>query len=305
MKTKKILLLSLLSMMLIKVYGQPYKSIFSDGMTLWYSYECAADAGGTIAYYTDSDTTINDKQYFKLYRELIYSPNQTIGLDNELCGFVYEDTLSGKYWFRKLINGVFKEALFMDLSLNVGDSMAIIYDFRFMWVDSVVVESVDYENERKIVTVNSLHYDCYDGYKIKYMEGIGASNAFYMAEYDELPHPYTLICKFENGEQVYSHKPEFFENCFHSGGGSVEDNDFGRHITVFPNPSSNNVNIKLLDPSISELKYDVYNSMGSRIKSGRIETLDYELSFDSNGAYFIVFSNNKYKTVKKIIINGY
>jgi hypothetical protein len=119
------------------LFGQPFESIFSDS-TRWNVYELVPDAGWTNVYYSSSDTTIDELMYHKLYRGYIYSPDQEVISESSFVGYVHEDTLSGKYWFLKDTESGLMKALFMDFSLEQGDSMAIIWDFRFMFTLKII-----------------------------------------------------------------------------------------------------------------------------------------------------------------------
>jgi hypothetical protein len=301
---KTTLLLLAFSVQSLILFGQPYQSIFSTDTTRWNVYECVPDAGGTIVYYSFSDTLINQKLYHKLFRENIYSADQELGLAPYLCGFVHEDTVVGKYWFLKIDNDEQKEVLFMDLSLSKGDSLAIISDFRFMWTDSVVVDSVYYLNDKKIIAIDKSHYDCYDENKVKFIEGIGSTNGFYMGEWYEQPEPYTLLCKFENNLKTYSIDKEWFSNCYHEGGAGINDSEFGNSILIYPNPSIGKIFIKTENYN-SNFTYTIFNSIGQIVSKGEFFDSSKELSLTKNGLYFIKISNNDIQTTKKVLIYGY
>lgn len=286
------------------VFGQPYQSIFSKDTTRWNVYECAPDAGGTIVYYSFSDTLINEKVYHAMYRENLFSSSQELRFDNELCGYVHEDTLLGKYWFLKFDENEQKEALFMDLSLNKGDSMAIISDFRYMWTDSVIVDSVCYENDRKIIAIDKVHYDCYDVNKLRFIEGIGSTNGFYMGEWYEQPEPYTLMCKFDNYSKTYSIDKEWFSHCYHDGGAGIRDSEFGSNISIYPNPAQGKLTVTIANFK-SDLDYVIFNSIGRAKSIGVFMKNSNELEINENGIFFIKISNDKYLTTKKVIIYGY
>lgn len=286
------------------MFGQPYQSIFSTDTTRWNIYECSPDAGGTIAYYSFSDTIINQKVYHKMYRENIYSADQQLGNYLDLCGFVHEDTVLGKYWFLKFDNEDYKEALFMDLNLSKGDSIAIIRDFRDMWTDSVVVDSVYYLEGKKIISIDQSHFDCNNEFKVKFIESIGSTNGFYMGEWLEQPEPYTLMCKFDNGVKSYLNGYEWDNNCYRHGGASIEDLEFGKSIKLYPNPSTGKLNIEIYDFK-TKFFYTIYNSMGQTVSKGQMNSNVYELELNNSGIFYITISDEKLKTTKKIIIKGY
>jgi hypothetical protein len=201
MKTRTLLIIILIAYYTISS-AQNYKSIFSQDTTRWNVYKCKPGAGITMTFYSHSDTVINLKSYHKIYGEFIFSPEQPIGQGN-VCGFVHEDTINGKYWFLKFDDNEYTEGLFMDLSLNKGDTFILISDFRFMWEDSIIVDSVYMDGSKRVIELNTTHSDCFDDIKLRFIEGVGASNGFYMAEVNEQPYPYSLICKYNDDTLLF------------------------------------------------------------------------------------------------------
>jgi hypothetical protein len=303
---KTIILFFLLGVSTLTTTGQPYKSIFSSDSTSWYVYECAGDAGGTIVYsaYPNLDTIINQKTYFKFFRENIYNPYQIVGLHEELCGYVQEDTLTGKYYFMKLIDGLYKEAIFMDLSLAVGDTFNVISDFRFMWTEPVIVDSISFNLGKKVISLSKLFYDCNSSYPIKFIEGIGALNGFYMGEWYEQPEPYSLMCKIENSDNVFSTVSDLSGDCYRDGGANVNENNLTNNIKVYPIPASKYLNIDITGDNIN-LEYTIYNSIGKEIQAGQFSSNSQKLKIDETGLFYLIITDEKFKVLKKVIINGY
>jgi hypothetical protein len=285
------------------IQGQPYQSIFSPDTTSWYVFECSNILGGTIVYYSFSDTLMDEQQYHKLYRDRVHSENEEFGSHSTLCGFVREDTILGKYWFQKVVEGEKKEVLFMDLGLDKGDSLTIVSDFRYMWTDSVVVDTVYYENDNKVVVIDKLHYNCYGEAKIRFIEGVGATNGFYMGEMNENPDPYTLLCKFNNETNFYSINDENFNNCYHDGFVDINDPGFGNSVKVYPNPSSGLIYIET-ENICSDLYYTVYNTSGQVISKGEFSKPHTHLKLKEEGLYLIKISNTDTYTVIRIF-NSY
>lgn len=301
---KNVLFVVSLLIQTLIVSGQPYHSIFSSDTTKWNVFECLPDAGGTIVYYSYSDTLINDKVYHIMFRENLYFAEQELKYDKQLCGYVHEDTISGKYWFLKQVDfNNYEEALFMDLSLQKGDTFAVISDFRYMFPDSVIVDSVYYIDNKKIITINKLNYDCYNEAKVQFIEGVGPTYGFYMGEFNEQPEPYTLLCKFDDDVKTYSIDKEYFIDCYHDGGSGVNDDEFGKSISIFPNPSQGKLSI-LIENFDSSINYEIINTLGRVITKGTLLKSINDLKINENGVFFIRLSNNYYQTTKKVIING-
>src|SRR4030042_5823765 len=179
----------------------------------------------------------------------------TINTETIICGYISEDTTSGKYWFLKIDDDKQYEFLFMDLNLNQGDTIGVVSDFRYILVDSVIVDNVYYEDERKILELSMFHYDCSNELKIKYIEGIGPSNGFYMAERYEQPDAYSLLCKYENEQSVYSSISNKQGNCILSPGASINDHKLQIDLAVYPIPSKSIIKIEIKDFNSENFNY--------------------------------------------------
>ena len=272
-----------------------YQSIFSNDTTRWHIFECAADAGGTYVYYCYSDTTINSKEYRVLFKEKIYYPNQTVGDKNSyingyLCGFIREDTVSGKTWIINDYAGSEDETLLMDLSLNKGDYFPIYINGQV--VDSTIVDSVYLIDNKRIVELDANNSDCCNIYPIRFIEGIGPSSGF-----EEIG-PYFLLCKFNDGEHVYSTESDRNINCFIEGAGDVPKNPF-EEIKVFPNQANDKLSI--ITPTIDVHKITIYDLSGVEIDRFEINSLETTLDISNYKAaiYLIKINTTTYHFLKK------
>lgn len=179
------------------VHCQKYNSIFSKDTTQWNVFECAPDAGGTFAYYSFSDTIINSKTYHIIYKEMLYSPSQVLGNYSYIFGYIREDTINGKWWSLGNNNNQYQEVLFMDLNLLKGDYFPFFNQYQ--QPDSALVDTVYYQNGRKVIEINKLHGDCRNIYKTLFIEGIGPTSGF------EGIGRFSLICKLENNNMSFQH----------------------------------------------------------------------------------------------------
>lgn len=89
---------------------------------------------------------------------------------------------------------------------------------------------------------------------------------------------------------------------------SVIDSDIDDYVTVYPNPSSGNVNVGISASSLGQIKVSVFNVVGEVIlqKSENV-MLSNEFKFDlknrSNGIYFIEVRTASGTTTQKIVLN--
>lgn len=109
----------------------------------------------------------------------------------------------------------------------------------------------------------------------------------------------------DNGQRqrIFSLNPDFgayfrywfvankFSNVSENGGGIVDKN-----ISVYPNPSSDVININLAGIAGENLTADIYSPMGSRLKTISLTSnsnIEVDVKELSNGVYNIVVRNNK------------
>ena len=74
-------------------------------------------------------------------------------------------------------------------------------------------------------------------------------------------------------------------------------------LSVFPNPTSENINITLAQPE--KIRISIFNSLGIQVKNTRIENAQYinniELADLCSGVYFVEIKGNNWITTRKII----
>ena len=179
------------------IKAQPYQSILYKDTTHWTSFECVIDG---FQYYKSSiynDTTINNVQYKIIHLGLICAPNF-----NEIIGFLREDTLTGKVWYKPNFEEDKDEFLIMDLSLKKGDSFEFTTNTYLQQKDKWLVDSTYYENSRKIVEFTCDLNWCLARQKLKFIEGIGPSNG--ISYNNERPEKNALIFKHHNDQLIYT-----------------------------------------------------------------------------------------------------
>ncbi|MFW6273126.1 MAG: T9SS type A sorting domain-containing protein [bacterium] len=295
MKTKSLLILLIMVLSIFTAFSQPYTSIFTKDTTKWSVVELIPDAPRNIVYFTCSDTIINSKVYHKIYRQYSY---QSIG-EAKALGYVHEDTARGKYWFLENMNDTSQKELFMDLSLNKGDTMEIAKNDD---KESAIVDSVYFTNNRKFITLNTESTT-----PITYIEGIGPSYGFYYAEkYPNYYYRYRLLCKFDNDTVVYSTNHDLGEECFYEGTSINNNNKAGNIIDIYPNPSNHKINIEINDfKYYNELRFIIYTSTGNKINSGPLNKKVSSIRITNSGFYLVkIYSDeNNINFTKKIIIN--
>ncbi len=220
------------------LFAQPYKSIFGSNSTVWNVSFIGGDWYGTDSLRVTADTVIN------LYNYKIVEISNLYNIPQKL--YVREDTNSGKYYIRNQ-DDLQNESLFMDISLNVGDTF-VIHNSPYFFLDSTaVVDSVKYVNNLKVIKTN-LPIQTLDFSQTKYLyfyESVGPSNGLsYIFQSYNYRNGFELICNFRD-DTLYFHNPSAFESefCRAWGGGYVPEFKNSIVKNVYPNPTSSQLNI--------------------------------------------------------------
>lgn len=273
------------------VHCQKYSSIFSKDTTQWNVFECAADAGGTFAYYSFSDTIIDSKIYNIIYKEMLYSQSQVLGNYSYISKYIREDTINGKWWSLENNNNQYQEVLIMDLELQKGNYFKFINQNQ--QPDSAIVDTIYYQNERKVVEFNKLYGDCRNVYKALFIEGIGPTSGF------EGIGRFSLICKFENNNHVFSTQSDINGNCFLEGGTDIKNLKNEDLISLYPNPANNILTIK--SSNCNKRSIVIYDFQGKQIEKLYLDETEIKLDISNyhSGIYVIRIDSMSYKFSKQ------
>ncbi len=250
--------------------GQSYKSIFGHAQTSWnVAYFVPSDWTFTDSLVVCNDTIINSYHY----KSVKGSPFSTHDLD----GYIREDTITGRVWYLdKSIDH--KEYLIMDLSLNVGDTF-IINNTPFPGDSISIVDSIKYIDGNKVLylTVNSIVIVSPD-YVLTFIEGIGPNAGIVYQHEQSLDYETgtILLCSYKDFVQVYAHSnPLFSGQCNVQSGGIEENMTENLRLKIFPNPSSDKIQIELEGTMLYSL--EIFDYTGKIISS---KTNIYSTSFD-------------------------
>jgi len=238
----------------------------------------------TDSLFTTGDTIIDMMNYKIIFREAFES------FLNYGKYYIREDTNSGKYYIRRSID-LLNEYLFMDLSLNVGDTF-IIHNNPFFFDSIAVADSVFYIANLKVIKTDYQIYTLGSENNLIFHESIGPNNGlcylfqgggdFYWTYY------YTLLCQFKD-DTLYYHNTSAFESgpCYFFGGGYIEENDFFIK-NIYPNPFTNNLIFEFKKP-FTDVTLRIYNSMGAlaAIKNAQnCDRIEVNTTSFSSGIYF-------------------
>lgn len=273
--TNKIYLLTLVCLLTAKtdkVCAQNYLSLFGDSSTTWdvvlHGF-CDAVCSQTIT--VTGDTTINSDTYKVI---------------SGLPGFVREDTVLGKAWFYDTYYDT--EFLVMDLGLSLGDSF-MIYNY-FNEVELFSVDSVYYVSNKKHIRLTAWTDICSLTEKITFIEGSGTTASFaYQRGLNGNSVSSSMLCHHKNGVKV-SGNILFNDICYECSVGIGENDETAVDVSIFPNPTYDNLTIKVKGLIWGNLNLTIYDLVGNVIHSqsltGSMTTIN--VSDLSTGIYFAV-----------------
>jgi hypothetical protein len=257
------------------LFAQNYESIFGNNSTQWNITIGNLWGTGTNQHTVIGDTTINGYSYKVI-------DGYSIG---GFQGYLREDTLQGKAWYRN--NQDTTESLIMDLELSIGDSMFVGGDWNPN-PGNYLVDSVYTFNNRKHIRFD-FELFFMSNTKFTLIEGITSNLGFRYQDnhYINNFNP-ELLCSYKNGIQEFG-----TGQCIISGLNEITEEE---NINVYPNPFSENVII-----DVSQLKkeidqFDLISSIGKILRTGEVN--DSRIIIDKldqyqNGTYFIILRDKQ------------
>lgn len=238
-----------------KVYGQDYVPFIDvskqwNVMVTWYAYGGSPSTKTTIEFWiSENDTIFNDTIYKMV---IANNPNSTGFFPNGAVGFIREDTLERKVYFRDHIATApfftIKDRLLYDFSIESGDTVEVfgMYTCPEFYNSYKVIStsSVSLLNgsERKVWNLGPIGE--YDQNNDQWIEGIGSLNGMPFPgcyQLETISFSLDLLCYFEGETKLYALKEDTCEVYWTS---SVSELALNR-IHCYPNPSRDELNISL------------------------------------------------------------
>ncbi len=282
---KKLIIISFfLTVAVGTTIGQPNKSIFGKTQTSWnVAFHTMPDWVQTDSLVISSDTLING-QYYRIV-------NGQYNFD----GFIREDTMTGRAWYLDKSWGK-KEFLIMDLSLNVGDTFSI-HRLEFPEDSLAIVDSIKYESGNKKIYLSTNDNPVLSKESLTFIEGTGPNAGIISQLYQSAVHfgdGSILLCAHKDSIQTYTNSSLYFiGQCFVLWGG-IEENQLNKFkLTLFPNPTSDKVQIDYK----GSLPYsiEIMNYTGKFISSKtdiNSSTLDFDMTQYPHGIYLLKVTGN-------------
>lgn len=267
------------------LYGQAYESLFGSESTQWNMTIGNLWGIGSTEHHVIGDTIIDGSVY-----KII---NGYEGLD-EIKGFVRQDSISQKAWYRN--NQSEEEHLIMDLSLEIGDSLFI----QGAWNSEhkyYIVDSIYFKNNRKHIQFDfPIHF--MENEKFKLIEGVVSNMGFRYQENDFINGlPTILLCAYKNEQMVYGEG-----ECVVS---SIKENSVTSEFYLYPNPVVDNLTL-ILNEAITRGSIEIISQTGKikYHKSGRILSTEIiDLKGINTGIYFVRiydYQTGNYQILKMI-----
>ena len=252
-------------------------------------------------YFINSDTTINNIKYFKLYKS----------------GFAYYDIT---FYFSNVYIGALRNAGNKIFYIEKNKTAEVLlYDFNVVKGDMIdsyiengmVVSSIDTlpDGRRKIniKKTDYQHGECLNLDKAFFIEGIGSMGGiFYPSPCDHIGYTeHYLVCYKENGELIYQSdlSPE---NCDSQVLVPAKVNN--QSLDIFPVPTKNRVTIEFELPPAGDIYIEIYNIQGIKLLSNRLEnsgnntSINLDLTELNMGIYIIQIFDKLNSFKRKLII---
>ncbi|MDD4829944.1 MAG: T9SS type A sorting domain-containing protein [Bacteroidales bacterium] len=294
----------------ISSYAQDYEYIplVKPGLQIW-----TDDYADCVGHYlfrrfalSDEDTLIEGETYKKLY---FFTDSVFDSSTAECIGGLRENEQKQVFYKGGTIpGGIVHSGLIYDFSLNVGDTFTHYFYFDFPQIFEIKsIDTIDYAGAmRRRINIGLYGDTILPYYSVgKLIEGIGNTQGLMYDIYYNL-----TLCEYwgrnrcyeHNGELLYHDYSQSVQDCFTPRYGldeiKLEDNT----ITLFPNPTSMDVNISS-ENIINSI--EVFNSLGQKVYQTNVKAKEKTLDINSfsKGVYIIGVSTDMGYVRKKLIKN--
>lgn len=296
---KNLLIIFLLSATLVN--AQPYQSVFGQNETNhtsdWYGLGI-----GAVYYGIKGDTLIDAKDY----KKVSISWNHGIGYSQSI-GFLREDTITGKVWYRHLSNDTI-DYLVMDMSLKAGDTFYIgktIYT-----QDIAVVDTVYIQNTRKHIEFNvALKYNLSNNwYSLSFIEGVGTALGLCYKDTNILPQNSStnefngkVFCFYKDGSRIYSMPvvQDYNDSCRPP---LNIKNLKSVALNIYPNPTSNIFHINIPHAKSKVVVTDIVGREVYDFETIQQTKLSVDMTGKNRGIYLVKIINDNGNAIGKVVV---
>ena len=250
----------------------------------------------TTVYGIQGDTTINSKQWFKMY-----STKDSLFLNN----LVYRGLIrseSNRVFYLNYLNQL--DTLY-DFNLNVGDSVLFnLYGSMPTWHHIISVGNIQINGETyKTQKFDEQGPSAFSDMNEVWIEGIGSMHGPLFPNYpikfsSEIPDSTLLTCTYSANQDLWQNP--FYSDCYINITLGIDAAEI-QNFSFYPNPFYDKIHFENLE--VENLNLTVLNSLGQVVKkvqlTNSIESID--LSDLNEGFYVFQFSDHKNSRIERLI----
>jgi hypothetical protein len=327
---KKLLMIFYLINVCYIFYAQKYRAF--DTTITWhtirsgqgFTLNCFSD--DSYNYYTKGYVFNNGLYWHKIYANVISNyytgssscPPPSPVSTNTFVGYYNNDTLNKKVYF--VASGSLtpnfvpssSNILFDFLNRNISDvfNIASGLDYQINSIDSILF-SGKYHKKYNCTTTFSANYSPTYAYVI---EGIGSSIGVFESGYNIFNQFSTPVLCFTNTNstkyffgagrtQSWPTAIRDTSTCLWNVTGINKYNKDHSILSIFPNPTSGNINIEFEDEILRKIEITIFNALGQIVYSSEKANLmvEIDLSFLRSGIYYLNVSSAEIKKTIKLI----
>lgn len=339
---KKLAIILFTTLFYFSQSGQTYNKMLLADTTTWqhfgtiYGVKSNSPQNISLFYpnsYAAIDTiTIAGFAYKKFY-ELSTPAFLNYG-SKQLLGYLREDTLARKIYFKETIAGT--ESLLYDFSLNVNDSMLINFPFNtwdngYYYVDSIITKTEICGPRKHFYLRRHMNNSNPAIYYYDFIESIGSSYHIiykYNNGMSYAPFPYPLNCIYQWGEGLACKKNKSiqqYQSCTNAAAwnnnnsscvyyrflGGIHENTNAHNLSIYPNPASSKLKININVEKDQSLSISIIDVFGKALQSHKNIAINagensYEVNTSKleNGIYSILLESNNLKRSKTFLIQN-
>lgn len=262
----------------LRLYSQPYQSVFGKDSTSWATYIQHYDGSFTEQFFCyNEDSIINSVKYKIVYEHDRSNPTFLLS----------EDTMTGELWMKQRNE---EDKLLMTLSLDVGDSFVtyrfgrpdITYHVVAVFKDSLNRKVIQFDQKhRHSSLINGLNTP---DSNIMFIEGVGPSTGISISSL--ISSDDELLCMYKDEEKTYTNL--YYQGvCFMQYGRAAEYTK--QHpIKVYPNPVKDKFYIEQDNGSTAMNWVKIYDIQGKlQLSVKTTNDAEIDVSFLKPGIYFL------------------
>ena len=276
------------------LHAQTYHPLVETGK-LWSTYHFNLPPSPPSSDYVkfDGDTVFGAITYKKVF--ITENANQT---QWTYYGAIRED--NQRKVFLQRAYTLNNERLLYDFNLIPGDSLLLMMNPNYYFLDSTGTVTIETGEQRKTYMLHCTIYPCTENW----IEGIGSitfgvMNSGFCGAVGDDPN---MLCAWENDSLKY-HWPDYPE-CFVLTGINDLSQD-SKSIKIYPNPAIDKITITGLIATREEINVSVFTINGEALMIQKVrnaEQLDIDVSRLAKGLYIVKIQENNSQKVEMLAI---